>query len=132
MEVISIKVIGYLWCIIGSLGVVFGAITLVYVVQGYFLYDSGTYSYLITYQTTGIAEGVIQFVAGMIGIFNYNKPKRAVLCYFSGGTVFLINLVTLVILIIAHKSNIVVSLFSIVLAVIYMRGAFKHLGEFEF
>ncbi len=131
-EVISIKVVGFIWCVMGGLAIIFGSVTLVNVILGSFLYDSSTYSFLITYQSTGVAEGGLQFAAGLVGILNYNKPERAKVCYFCGVAVMLINIVTLVILIIARNCNILLSLMSIVLSVIYMRGASKNIGDIEF
>lgn len=71
---------------------------------------------------------VIEFVAGIIGVKNWNKPEKATTCIICGVLVIAFSLVSNIITLVgnAENFNVFSLLIGLVIPVLYLIGAFQN------
>ena len=121
-----LKVIGILMIIFGAIGIV-GMIMLiagVALVQAAIGDGIGMYWLALI---VGMIGAVLELVAGIIGVKNWNNPEKAQTCVICGIVVIAFQVVSDILTVVAYSQsfNIFTALFGLILPVLFLIGAFQ-------
>ncbi|MEE3333327.1 MAG: hypothetical protein VZR54_03515 [Ruminococcus sp.] len=121
-----LKVIGILMIIFGAIGLVVSLIALggMALITSALGEGAGMYWFAVI---LGLLGTIVEFVAGILGVVNWNKPEKAQVCVICGivSVAFTVLSNILVLVSYAQGFNVFSLVTGLVLPVLYLVGAFQ-------
>ena len=124
-----LKVVGILMIIFGGISIVMSAIAIPVAAAAAALaaeFGVGGGTFLVLASWLVLIGGVVQLIAGILGVANANKPEKAGICIIFGALVALISILGSILAVVGGgKFDIVSMLIGLAPAALFLIGAFQ-------